>query len=234
MRLGNGTGSALGNDNTTPAGFASLDIVLGRARGRDPATPDAAGLRLGAAAAFETPRDRAGVAGVTPWGFVFARPVVVSGRRLVGEAHAIAFLGPARLTVEGALARESRSQDDDGNTQTPRVARPTVEGYGLTAELAWMLLGPSRAPHVLPAAGSLESTLRYDGLWLDRSASDVAETGAHGGSVGLKFWATEFLSTALAFDYTDFDVPPVEAPDRHRAWAITARGSFLWGLDAGP
>ena len=233
-RLGNGTGSALGNDNTTPAAYAGLDLVLGRARrGASPENETSAfGLRVGAAASFETPRDRAGIAGGTAFGFTYARPVVVSGQRWVGESHVVAFLGPARLSVEGAFADESRSRDDDGDTRTPRVSTPAVDSYGLTAELAWMLAGAPRRPHQAPGGGALEATLRYDGLWLDRGAADVAENGAQGGSAAVKYWATDFLAAAIALDYTDFDIPPVEAPDRHRAWAITARGSFHWGLDA--
>jgi len=94
VRVGNGSESVLGNDNPFPAGYASLDLVLGRAQSARAHEHDTYGLRLGAAGFIEDASDRDGIIGTTPLGFVFFRPVIVHGRRLVGEAHTIVSLGP--------------------------------------------------------------------------------------------------------------------------------------------
>lgn len=134
-RIGNGTGSALGNDNALPAGYAMIDLVLGRAH---TARPDAAsqtwGLRIGAAGFFEKSEDREGIAGMTPHGFRYYRPPVVSGARMVGEAHIVGYVGPFQLAIEGAMAREGRSRDTDGNPDKPRVSLPSVLSHGVSVE----------------------------------------------------------------------------------------------------
>lgn len=226
LRIGNGTGSALGNDNALPAGYAAVDLVLGRARrGSDAAN----GLRLGVAGFAEDARDRDGIVGQTPLGFVYTRPVVVSGRRLVGEAHAIGWLGPLRLTVEGAASHEARA----GDPATARVALDAIHGFGATAELAYLLIGEARRPGEAPGPGAFEAALRYDGLWLARGADDVRPTGGQGGAAGLKWWATEYLAASLTGYLTRYAEPPIEAPDRRWSWGLVARASVFWGLGGG-
>lgn len=244
LRVGNGTGSALGNDNALPAGYASLDLVLGRAWAG--AAPEARtyGLRLGGAALVESPRDRDGITGQTPLGFVYFRPIVVSGLRVVGEGHIIGYAGPLRLTVEGAVAREERSRDDDGNPSTPRIELPVVHSYGLTAELAWVILGRPRDVGHAPGAavgqngawngGALEIAARYDGLWLGEGASDVRSGGSQGGALAVKWWPTEFLAASIAGYVTRYDTPPLEEPNELWSWGGLARLSFFWGLPGQP
>ncbi|MEZ4432066.1 MAG: hypothetical protein R3F65_06595 [bacterium] len=230
LRIGNGTGSALGNDNALPAGYAAVDLVLGRARrGSDAAN----GLRLGVAGFAEDARDRDGIVGQTPLGFVYARPVVVSGRRLVGEAHAIGWLGPLRLTIEGAASHEARTGDDGGDPATARVALDPIHGFGATAELVYLLVGDPRRPGQAPGPGAFEAALRYDGLWLARGADDVRPTGGQGGAAGLKWWAAEYLAASLTGYLTRYDEPPIEAPDRRWSWGLVARASLFWGLGGG-
>lgn len=244
LRVGNGTGSALGNDNALPAGYASLDLVLGRAwRGARP-QDRTFGLRLGAAGMVESPRDRDGIVGETPLGFVYYRPNVVSGLRLVGEGHAVTYAGPVRLSIEGAIARESRSRDDDGNPSTPRMDLPEVESYGLTAELAWAIFGRprevGRAPEVLVGedgswqGGALEVAARYDGAWLGQAAPDVKPGGSQGGALALKWWPVDFLAATVAGYLTRYDVAPIEAPDDLWSWGVIARASFFWGMSTRP
>lgn len=240
LRVGNGTGSALGNDNALPAGYASLDFVSGRAwRGASP-SQRAWGLRLGLGAFVESPRDRDGEVGQTPLGFIYARPIVVSGLREMGEAHAVLYAGAARLTVEAALAHDSRSRDDDGNPATPRLTLPSLRSYGATAELAFVLHGYPREVGRAPRGDSgaqglwqrsaLELSARYDGLWLDRSADDVQPQGSQGGALALKWWPSEFLAATLASYLTHYDQAPVEEPDRRWSFGLITRVSFFWGL----
>lgn len=243
LRIGNGTGSALGNDNALPAGYGLIDLVLGRAWVGAPSEQRTLGLRLGGGAFVESAGDRDGITGQTPMGFLYFRPVVVSGLRAVAEGHAIAYAGSLRLTVEAATARESRSRDDDGNPATPRIDLPTVRSHGVTAEVAWVVRGRPREVGVAPRdaslpdgpwdGGAMEIAARYDGLWLGRGANDVRPGGSQGGALGLKWWPREFLAVALAGYVTRFDMAPVEEPDRLWSWGVLARTSFYWGL-AGP
>lgn len=240
LRVGNGTGSALGNDNPLPAGSAMLDLVLGRARTAVPSERQRFGLRLGAGGLIEGARDRDGLVGSTPLGFVHYRPVVVAGLRTLGEAHAIAYAGPVRVVVEGAVAREARSRDDDGNPSTPRMELPSTRSYGLTSEVAWVVHGRARAVGMAPRGergeggawrgGAVELAARYDGLWLNRRVSDVRPGGSHGGALALKWWPVDFVAATLAGYATRYDDPPIEEPGRSWSWGIVARASFFWGL----
>ncbi|WP_224373026.1 porin [Hyalangium versicolor] len=242
LRVGNGTGSALGNDNALPAGYASIELVLGRAWVGAAAEQRTFGLRLGSSGFIESAGDRDGITGQTPLGFLYYRPIVVSGLRGVVAGHAIAYAGPLRLTVEGATARESRSRDDDGNPATPRIDLPTVRSHGLTAEVAWVLQGRPRQVGVAPrgiarqdgawGGGAVELAARYDGLWLGHGARDVRAGGSQGGALALKWWPTDFLTAALAGYVTHYDFGPVEEPDRLWSWGVIARTSFFWGNSA--
>ncbi len=239
LRIGNGSGSPLGNDNALPAGYAVLDLVLGRAWVGAAPERRTFGLRLGGGALVESARDRDGVIGQTPLGFIYFRPVVVSGLRVVGEGHAIAYAGPVRLTLEGAFARESRSRDHDGNPSTPRIGLPSVDSYGLTTELAWVLRGAPRQVGHAPRAptrddgrwsgGAVELAARYDGLWLGRRASDVRAGGSQGGALALKWWPTEFMAATLAGYLTRYGTPPIEEPSRLWSYGGVLRASFFWG-----
>ncbi len=240
LRVGNGAGSALGNDNALPAATALLDLVLGRAWVGSTSRTRRYGLRLGAGALVESPRDRDGIVGKTPLGFTYFRPIVVSGPRVVGEGHAVGYAGPVRMTVEGALAREERSRDDDGNPSTPRRALPSVSSYGVTAELAWVLVGQAREVGRAPGgagfaeAGALELAARYDGLWLGRGARDVRAGGSQGGAVAMKWWPAPFLAASVASYLTRYDVPPLEAPRERWSWGALTRLSAFWGLSGRP
>lgn len=228
VRIGNGSGSVLGNDTSAPAGYALVDLVLGRAwRGAAEGEREL-GLRLGASALVESVRDRDGVVGTTPLGFVYRRPIVVSGLRTVAEAHLIGYAGPLRLTVEGALAEEGRSRDDDGNPSTPRQVLPSLRSSGLGAELAWVILGAprevGRAPAIAPgewSGGALEVAARFDALWLGWGADDVAPGGSVGGTLALKWWPVDFLAATLDAYVMRYDVPPIELPGEH--WSYGGR-----------
>jgi phosphate-selective porin OprO/OprP len=240
VRVGNGSGSPLGNDNASPAGYASLDLVIGRAWTAAGGEEQPFGLRLGGGGLLEDARERNGIVGQTPFGFVYYRPIVVTGLRTVGQGHVVAYAGPLRLTVEGAVARESRSQDTDENPSTPRADLPEIYSYGLTTELSWVILGSprtvGRAPRSLsrkdgnPGVGALDFALRYDGLWLGRSADDVTQGGSQGGAAALKWWPSEFLAATLFGYATHYGAPAIEAPDESWSWGTLARASFFWGL----
>ncbi|MEZ4453103.1 MAG: hypothetical protein R3B09_26820 [Nannocystaceae bacterium] len=234
-RVGNGSGSILGNDNPLPAGYGSLDLVLGRPRPGH--VGDLLGFRLGLGGMIESVRDRNGIAGQTPMGFVYYRPAVVSGRREVAEAHAIGYVGPLRLTFESALAREGRTVDDDGDPDTPRVPVDPITSAGLTGELAWVALGGPRSVGRAPAlregarwrGGALEFAGRVDAMAFGRGARDVAEGGALGGALSAKWWPVDFLAVNIVGYVTRYDVAPIDEPDRILSWGLLTRFSVFLG-----
>jgi len=241
-RVGNGSGSVVSNDNPYPAVYGAADFVVGRAwlahtRPAADGSPETFGLRLGIGGMAENTADRDSIKGTSPLGFVYARPVVVAGARTIGAAYAIAYAGPLRATVEGAVADESRNRDDDGNVDTPRVSLPSVQSRGFSAELAVTILGRprevGRAPRAAEGAwrgGALEAVARFDALWLLHDSDDpaIAENDSRGGSLGLKWWPAPFLAASASGFFTAYDVPPVETPDVDASWGILQRLSLFW------
>lgn len=237
VRIGNGSGSILGNDNPLPAGYAALDLVLGRAWVGAAESDREHGLRLGVGGMIESVRDRDGVLGTEAFGYPFYRSAIVSGLRVVGEAHAVGYLGPVRLTLEGALAHEERSRDDDGNPNTPRRALEPILSSGLTAEIAWVIVGRARSPGAQPAGlapieawdgGALEVAARFDALFLGRGASDVMGGGALGGGAVIKWWPLDFLSASLVGHVLRYDIAPFETPGELWGWDAALRLSLFW------
>jgi phosphate-selective porin OprO/OprP len=225
LRVDNGSGSALGNDNNSFALDARLDAAFGRARAEASAR-ERFGLRFGAGVHFESAEDRLGIAGTTADGFLFYRPPTVSGPRHVVEGHVVAFAGPVKLTVEGALAEEGRSKDTDGNPTAPRVAEDAVISRGGSVELGWMIFGPWRRHGAWPVQtpvqtwdwGALELGGRIERLGLGMGARDVTVRGATSASVAVRWWATSFAALSAATYFTAYDTPPIEEPDRSSAW----------------
>lgn len=240
LRVSNGTGSALGNDNALPAGYGTFDLVLGRAWTSAGRSADTYGMRVGVGAFVEEVRDRDGIIGATPLGFQYFRPVVVSGRRTVGEAHFVGYAGPLRLTIEGAFAREARSKDDDGNPNTPRVHLPAMRSYGITGELGWVVLGRPREVGLAPRGrnansatwdgGAVELAARYDAMFLGRGASDVLQGGAQSAAFVAKWWPTDFLAASVSSYAMHYETPAIERPTVFWSWGMIARASFYWGL----
>jgi phosphate-selective porin OprO/OprP len=221
LRVGNGSGSALGNDNDDYALDARLDVALGRARTGVAATVPF-GLRFGSGLHLESAYDRLGIAGATADGFVFFDAPTVSGPRYLTEGHVVAYGGPVKLTVEAALAKESRSKDTDGNTATPPVPEASVISKGAFAEAAWMIFGPWRRHGAWPVDspigvwdwGGLELGARAERILLAQGAPDVVPGGAWSTSGALRWWTTSFLAASLAVYYTRYDVAPVEETDK--------------------
>ncbi|RKH10090.1 hypothetical protein D7X74_28200 [Corallococcus sp. CA047B] len=212
LRLGNGSGSPLGNDNASPSVDARLDVHHG-------------GLRLGAGAHVEDAFDRPGIGGRLPQNFLFYRPPPVSGYRTVTEAHGRMDAGPVRVDVQAAAAWEHRSRDTDGNPATPRESLPTLRSQGLGVEASWVLRGQPREGNQWPQAlagvgsegipsGSLEVAARMERLWLGRGAADVEPGGATGGALSFRWWVTGFLGVGVAGYVNHYDTPPVEEPTR--------------------
>jgi len=86
LRVGNGSGAVLGNDNSDFAVDARLDVALGRARpGAD--SSQLFGVRLGTGLHLDSVEDRPGITGETADGFTFYRPPTVTGPRRIAEAH---------------------------------------------------------------------------------------------------------------------------------------------------
>ncbi len=232
VRVGNGSGSPIGNNNMLPAGYGAVALVLGRAHSgydAEKGDPGAFGLRIGAAGFVEDTTDRTGIEGTTPLGFTYYRAAIVTGFRAVGQAHVVYYGGPLRVTLESAYAHENRSYDHDGNPDTGRVAQDAVDSYGVGVELEWMLLGKPRLPGKLPESGSLEVAARYDYLQFGLGAADVNPGGAHETAVVLKWWPSGFMSTSLSGYLNRFDVPPIEMPDTNLSWNLAAHLGFFWG-----
>ncbi|MBK6919342.1 MAG: hypothetical protein IPH07_18240 [Deltaproteobacteria bacterium] len=238
VRAGNGSGGLSSNDNRTPAGYAAVDLVLGRAwvAGHNRRL----GLRLGAAGLVDEAPDRAANSGRIASGYTFWKGGPTRGRRLVGELHAVAYLGPVRITAEAGFADEARTAiDDDADAETPRVTLPSLRSWGLTGEIAWVVLGTPREVGRAPAAraaadapwdgGALELALRVDRLALGHHAGDVADGGVTGGALAMKWWPVDFLAVALAGYVSHYDQAPMDSPGRTLSWMAMARLSAFFG-----
>ncbi len=225
LRVGNGSGSALGNDNSDYAVDARLDAAFGRAVTGAPRSLFG-GLRLGAGLHAESALSRLGVSGTTADGFLFFRPTTVNGPRYVTEGHLVGYAGPVKLTVEAALAKESRSQNLSGNPDAPSVPQDPVISRGGFVEAAWMILGPRRRHGAWPVDspvgtwdwGALELGARAERLALETGARDVKSGGATSGSAALRWWVTSFVAVSAAVYYTSYDQAPVEEPAVTRSW----------------
>lgn len=232
LRVGNGSGSALGNDNSSYALDARLDAAFGRARVDAPAR-ERFGLRFGAGVHAESAEDRLGISATTADGFLFYRPPTVSGPRHVVEGHLVAYAGPVKLTVEGAIAKEGRSKDTDGNPDTPRVAEDAVISRGGAVELGWMIVGPWRRAGAWPVQtpvqtwdwGGLELGGRAERIGLGMRARDVTAGGATATSVAVRWWATSFAALSVAAYFTAYDTPPIEEPDQKSSWLGLVRAT---------
>lgn len=233
-RFGNGSGNPLGPENGMPTGSLRVDVAFGRAHAHGP-RDGFWGLRVGAAALVGEALDRAGVAGVTPLGFTFYRPVPIEGLRATATGHVRAWVGPVQLSVEGGVARDERSRDDDGNPATPRAPLAPVLTWGAVAEVAWMLTGHRRVagewPHHDHASwaprwfGALELAARVERLSLGVGAPDVLPGGAWGAAAALRWWANRWSALSLAGYVHAYDRAPLEAPDVTAAWSVLLRGT---------
>jgi phosphate-selective porin OprO/OprP len=236
LRVGNGSGAVLGNDNSKFAVDFRLDVALGRARPNLRAIVATAplGVRLGAGLHLDSVEDRPGVTGTTSGGFAFYRPPTVSGGRRVAEAHAVVFAGPVKVTGEVAVAREGRSRDTDGNPDTPRVALQGTTSSGAYVEAAWMIFGPRRKPGAWPVQtswdrwdwGGVEIAGRFERLDLGMGAKDVVAGGATSGSVAVRWWATSYVALSAALYGYSYDTPPIEEPLRKDTWVALTRLTF--------
>lgn len=242
-RISNGSGgTALANDNALPAGTLVVDLVFGRARRATATGEEPWGLRVGGAAMVEDVEERDGSAGRTPMGFVYYEPIRVSGLRVVAEGHVVAYVRKLRFTFEGAMAREGRERDTDGNPATARdVLAPTLS-FGATTEVAWVVLGGARGVGTAPtprvdrdgrwAGGALEIAGRWDGLWFNEWTRDVTPGGSQGGALAIKWFPVEFLAASLTGYGTVYDAPAPERPTTRISWGVLGRLSFFWGQRA--
>ncbi len=229
LRVGNGSGSALGNDNNDYALDARLDAVFGRALPGAPARLPF-GLRFGVGGHLESAEDRLGITGSTADGFLFYRPPTVSGPRHVVESHLVVYAGPVKLTVEGAMAKEGRSR-------TPTVTRDTsrLPGRGDVARrlrraglddlrpLAppWLLAGADARADVGPRRARAR---RARGAARPRDARERRRTGRRDGGIDRGALVGDELRRAFGSDVfyrlrqaTDRGAGSVERVARHGA-----------------
>ncbi len=238
LRVGNGAGGILGNDNPQIAGYGALDLVLGRARRGG--AGKLLGMRLGVAGMYEHAAARNSIQAVHPLDYVYVQPVPIEGPRAVGEAHLIGYAGPARLVVEAAIGRESRRADLDGDPDTPTQPATALWAGGITTELDVVVLGLPREVGLPPAAkpgpwrgGALELSARFDGMAVNRHAPDVAPGGSLGGALAVKWWPIDLMSLAVAGYGLHYDRPPVDQPDRRWSWGLLVRLGVYWGIAVG-
>lgn len=235
-RVGNGSGTALGN-NTNKLGYEGrVDLVLGRARpGRH--ARDRFGLRVGTGVHVGTLESSPGVGGTTADGFAFYRATIVNGEQTIAEAHVAAWAGRATLDVEAAHVLEERSANPTGAVTATPTALPMAQSWGGFVELAYMLAGKPRVPGAWPNAAAWDASLteggvevgaRLDYLALDRRATGVTGGGATGGELAVRWWATRFLALSAAGYYLRYDVPPVEEPTERDSWVALTRATFAW------
>lgn len=233
-RVGNGSESPLADSDDGLAFSTRADLVLGRERGeRDTFF----GLRLGLGHVRERTRDRVGVGGTLPTtGFRFQRGVTVSGVRHLVGAHGVIELGPLRATVEGGFAREGRKRDHDGDPNTPRMALDSVESWGVSSELTYVLRGHATAVGQLPLAADerhfVEVAARYERVRYGLATTDVTNGGAHVVGLGLRWWPTWWLAIGAAGHTFFYDVPPIDDPARDRGYVVLARASLM--IDRAP
>ena len=230
LRVGNGSGSFAGNDNPQLSFDGRLDLAFGRAN-RWGSRGEVFGLRAGVGHHREEAADRLGVEASLASGFVFFRPVTVSGLRQVSEAHLLLQLGPLQLLAEGGLAIEGRSRDDDGNPATPRETLEPTSSAGGAAELAWMITGEHRRSGLWPIEqpkrrfGAFEVAGRAERLKLSTRASDVTPGGATSGALALRWWYSGSLALGASGYFIAYDVAPLETPDRNSSWLGLVRAT---------
>ncbi len=232
--MGNGSGSALGNDNSAYALDARLDAAFGRAV-TGASRNLLLGLRLGAGFEAGSPTSRLGVTATTPEGFAFYTAATVNGPRYVFEGHVVGYAGPVELTVEAALAKENRSTNLSANPDAPATAEDPVYSRGIFGEVGWMIVGPWRRHGMWPVDspigtwdwGALELGARVERISLGTGARDVTPGGATSGSGALRWWATSFAAASVAVYYTAYDTPPLQEPKETHSllgiFRITAR-----------
>ena len=232
LRVSNGVENALlGNDNSGFAGEGRVDFACGNARAsrsynqaRDN-NDDDGGFRAGFSARIESTDNESGMSGATPLNYVYWRAPPVSGPSSTIELHAQAFVGPARLTIEGGVANESRATDNDGNPNTPKVLTTGVMHSGGNAELAAVIVGPRRVWGTAPKTASLttpvielaargEVVRLGDAPFGETADPAVIAGGAQAASAALTWWSHESLSLSLQVHALKYDVAPVDDPNR--------------------
>jgi phosphate-selective porin OprO/OprP len=235
-RVGNGSGTPLGNNTDKLAFEGRVDLVLGRPRSLAHAR-DVWGLRVGSGAHVGTLLNEAGVGGSTAGDYVFFRPAIVNGLQSIWEAHVAVWAGRATLDVEAAHVIEERGQNATGATGSPFTALPSAQSWGGFAEVGYMVWGQPRTPGAWPNGapwnasldqGAVELAGRLDYLALDRGAPGLTSGGATGGELAVRWWATSFLAVSMAGYYLRYDTPPVEETTTKDSWLALTRATFSW------
>lgn len=234
VRLGSGSPSNVTRSVEHPAMYGLFDFVLGRAHTARAKGDEFLGLRAGVSGMSEVVDERDGVTGFSPTDFVYYRPAVISGTRVIGTTHVMGYVGPVRATFEAAMGREARSTDTDGDPSTPRSPRPSITSSGISAEVAWTVRGRPRAVGQTPTSeddsrlGAIEVAARYDSLALGRGANDVVAGGYRGGALSIKWYPLPFAALAAAGYIGEYDVGPLEDPNRTDTYTLLLRASFYW------
>jgi phosphate-selective porin OprO and OprP len=239
-RVGNGSGTPLGNNSDKLAYEGRVDLVLGRPRLASHSR-DFLGMRLGVGIHVGSLVNEPGVGASTADNYVFARPTIVNGLQSIGEAHLALWVGRATLDVEAGHVIEERGQNATGSATAPLMLLPSAESWGGFAELAYMIWGEPRIPGAWPnaspwnaslAKGGVEIGGRFDYVAIDQdvpsSMTGVTASGAKGGEVALRWWATSFLAVGMAGYYLRYDVAPVEEPTQRNSWLWLSRATFSW------
>lgn len=237
LRVGNGSSELAVDQGPQIAGYGALDLVLGRARRGH--AGELLGLRLGVAGLVEHAAERPGIQAIHPLRYAYTSPVPIAGLRSVAQAHLIGYAGPARLLIEGAIARETQAPDPEGDPAADGP-RPGSWSGGLSAELAIVALGLAREVGLPPAAqpgpwrgGALELSARSDWLTVNRGVASQEPGGSLGGALGIRWWPIDLLSLTLAGYGLRYTTEPLGQPDQQQSWGVILRLGMVWGVPVG-
>ena len=149
----------------------------------------------------------------------------------IAEGHGVVLVGPVQVTLEGAAASEGRSEDTDGNPDTPRAELDPVQSWGTSGEMAWMVTGQHRQPGAWPVAGEkigVEVAGRGERLSLGGGADDVEAGGASGGELAVRVWHPIGLGGGVSGGWFLYDTAPLEEPEALSSWHVAARVTARW------
>lgn len=188
-----------------------------------------AGLRAGVGIHLSHTEDHPGLSGENPTGFSFWRAPTVSGKMQTVEGHVQGGMGPVQLTFEGAFASEGRSEDTDGNPETPRVSLDALQSWGASGEVAWMVTGQKRISGPWPVVGDkigIEVAGRAERLSLGQGAVDTVAGGATGGELAVHLWHPAGWGSAISGGWLQYDVAPIEEPGVTHSWFVAANATL--------
>lgn len=116
-----------------------------------------------------------------------------------------------------------RSEDTDGNPDTPRAELDPVQSWGTSGEVAWMVTGQHRRPGACPVAGEkIGVEVAGGGERLSLGG------GASGGELAVRVWHPIALGGGVSGGWFLYDTVPLEEPEATSSWHVAARVTARW------